>query len=103
MENIKFAINYLIKNKYLTNQIKCQVSQTDGYFVVQYEPLGIQAYAESREQAINEFKDEFLMLWEAYGQESDDNLTGDAIDLKSKILELVEGEQLIGKFESTEC
>jgi len=41
-----------------------------------------------------------MMIWDIYGNESDDNLTQDAIQLKKRIKGLVKGEQLIGDFKN---
>jgi len=93
-------ISYGNRKLLLSYEIACPVIKEEGYYIVQYEPLGIQAYAKSREEAINEFKEEFMMIWDIYGNESDDNLTQDAIQLKKRIKGLVKGEQLIGDFKN---
>ena len=39
---------------------------------------------------MNELEEELLFLWDEYGMEDDRLLTPDAIELKNKVLELIE-------------
>jgi len=76
----------------LRRRIVCNVSREDGLVVIQYDPLGIRAYAESREFAIRDFAEEFMALWEEYALVPDEELTPDAVGLKRRLLALVEVE-----------
>jgi hypothetical protein len=76
----------------LRHEIACGVSREDDLYIVEYEPLGIRAYAESREAAIRDFNEEFILLWDEYAATLDEALTSDAIDLKRRLVELVTGE-----------
>jgi len=73
----------------LNKEIICEVKREEGYYLIECEPLGITAYAKTREEAINEFNREFSMLYHSYGQEAECKLTKDAIDLKNTINSLV--------------
>ncbi|MGE5630750.1 MAG: hypothetical protein ACM3TR_06575 [Caulobacteraceae bacterium] len=73
----------------LDKEIICEVKKEEGYYLIEYEPLGIIAYAKTREEAIKEFNEEFSMIYHAYGQEDESNLTQDAIDLKNTINSIV--------------
>jgi len=76
----------------LEHEIACAVTFEDDLWVVEYEPLGIRAYAETRGQAIQEFDEEFAAVWDAYASVPDDQLTDDAIDLKQRLMSLVVSE-----------
>jgi len=82
------------------HEIACSVKIEEDYYIIEYEPLGVSVYGKTREEAIEEFKEEVSMLWHAYALESDDKLTKGAQRLKQKIIELVEGVQLIGGVEN---
>ena len=61
------------------------------YFTISYEPLGIEIFEKSLENALECFNEEFAMLWKLYALEDDDNLSGDALLLKQKLLTCVRG------------
>ena len=77
----------------LRQQLVCNISREDGLVVIHNEPLGIRAYAESREFAIRDFAEEFMALWEEYASAPDEELTPDAIAVKQRLLALVDGER----------
>ena len=81
------------------HEIVCTIIKEDGYVVVQYSPLDIETYAETREDAIEDFKEEFALIWDSYGIEDDSNLTRDAIELKKKLRGLVKGVEIRGYIE----
>lgn len=76
----------------LHHEIACDVSIEDDLYVVQYEPLGIRAYADSREDAVAAFNEEFILLWDEYASAPEERLTPDAIRLKRLLVELVTGQ-----------
>lgn len=76
----------------LRHEIACSVSREGDLYVLEYEPLGIRAYAESREAAIGDFNEEFLVLWDEYRGAPHDELTPDAIELKGRLTALVTRE-----------
>lgn len=82
------------------NEVACSVRIEEKYYIIEYEPLDILACAKTRAEAIEQFKEEISMLWHAYVLEDDDNLTGDAIELKRKVERLIEGVQIIGNFQN---
>ena len=73
----------------LNHEIACAVTVQDDLWVVEYRPLGICAYADSREEAIGEFAEEFSAIWDAYSQADDAGLTSDAVELKQRLQALV--------------
>ena len=73
----------------LTHPIACAIEKQERLFVSEYEPLGIVAYGESREEVMRAFSYEFAILWDVIVQESDIRLTEDAKALKKKLIELV--------------
>lgn len=84
----------------LRNEIACSFKIENDYYVIEYGPLNLFVYGKTREEAIEGFREEIAMLWHAYAMENDDNLTRDAIELKQKILKLIEGVQVVGNFEN---
>jgi len=73
----------------LAHEIACSVAVEDHLIVVQYEPLGIRAYAPTREAAIRDFAEEFAFLWDDYAHARDEELTRRAVGLKRHLRELV--------------
>jgi hypothetical protein len=75
----------------LAHPIACPFQEKGGLLVSEYEPLGILAYGETREEVIRAFSHEFGVLWEAIVQQPDNQLTEDAKILKDKLHKLVIG------------
>lgn len=73
----------------LSHEIACSVTREGELWVIEYEPLGICAYAKTREDAIHDFADDFAAIWDAYAQASDSELSEDAIALKRVLRSLV--------------
>lgn len=73
----------------LIHPIACAIEKQAGLFISEYEPLGILAHGETREDVIRAFSREFAVLWDAIVQEPDSGLTEDAKTIKCKLLELV--------------
>jgi len=73
----------------LREPIPVQESYECGTWTQRYEPLGILAYGQSREEATEAFCGEFTCCWEEIACEEDDNLTADARELKSRLLRIV--------------
>jgi hypothetical protein len=73
----------------LAHPIACAIEKQEGLFISEFEPLDIIAYGESREEAIQGFSHEFMILWEAIARQQDSSLTDDAKSLKRKLHELV--------------
>ena len=73
----------------LRKPIAVQESYERGTWTQRYEPLGILAYGQSREEATEAFCAEFACCWEEIACEEDDNLTADARELKSRLLSIV--------------
>lgn len=93
-----YRINsFIIDNQeyILKHEIACAVRKEEDYILIEYEPLDIEAYGLTREEAIEAFNEELAMIWSEYGLENNVNLTQDAIILKEKINDLVKGVQII--------
>lgn len=73
----------------LREPILIQESYEQGTWTQRYEPLGILAYGQSREEAVEAFCGEFASCWQEIACEEDSNLTADALELKSKLRDLV--------------
>ena len=73
----------------LQHEIACAVTMEGNLWVVAYEPLHIYASGENREEALQEFAEEFASLWDVYASVPDDQLTQDAVLLKAKLRALV--------------
>ena len=86
------AISWSGRSLRLRQRITCAVSREDGLVIIEYEALGIRAYAETRESAIRDFAEEFVVLWDEYAVAADEGLTPDAVGLKLQLLALVDAE-----------
>jgi hypothetical protein len=70
--------------------ISVQETYEHGIWTHRFDPLGILAYGDTREEAMEAFCAEFACCWDQIACECDDNLTADAQDLKRKLLDLVQ-------------
>ena len=75
----------------LSQPLSVPVDFSDNLVVFEYEPLGIIACGETREQAEQAFGVELTWLWEEYGQTPDDELSPDTRELKTHLLALLAG------------
>jgi len=75
-------------------EIACQVSIEDGLYVIQYEPLGIRAYASSYGEARDDFREEFLFIWDDYGKAADEELSPSGKRLKEQLRQCVLDESV---------
>jgi hypothetical protein len=73
----------------LKHEIACSVAKEDHFIVITYEPLNIRAYAVSRDEAIKDFNEEFILLWDEYAEADDRQLSADALLLKKALKDLV--------------
>jgi len=73
----------------LTYPISCAVSLQDHLVVVEYGPLGIRAYAPTRDEALRDFAEEFVYLWDEFASTPDEELTRGALELKTCLTALV--------------
>lgn len=75
----------MLKQEIIENLVK----EENGYIIFEYEPLGIVIYGKTKEEVIKAFNEELVMIFREYGQEKDENLTKDAIELKRKVNRLI--------------
>jgi hypothetical protein len=59
-------------------------------WIFYYKPLDILVNAPTLDECIDDFQEEFFVLYEAYAEERDENLTEGARQLKRKLLEMIE-------------
>ncbi|HLG13921.1 MAG TPA: hypothetical protein VJH03_05245 [Blastocatellia bacterium] len=87
-------VDYQGRRFHLRETMTIQVDFREGLWVYEYEPLRMLGYGTSRAEALNAFRSEFASCWDQIAQESDENLTLDAVELKAKLLHCVarEGE-----------
>jgi len=76
----------------LRHEIECSVVLDNGLYVVEYDPLGMIAYADSLHGAKRDFYEEFFMLWDSFGLASPEELAPSGVRLKHRLLELVARE-----------
>jgi hypothetical protein len=69
--------------------VQCPVTVEEHLVVVHYEPLGIRAYAPTREEAIRDFAEELAFIWDRYAAAPDAGLTRSAVELKSRLNEFI--------------
>ncbi|MGV8122941.1 MAG: hypothetical protein AB2L14_24535 [Candidatus Xenobiia bacterium LiM19] len=90
----KQQIHYSNKILYLKDLIKIDVDFQDGVWIYHYQPLGITGYGATRKEAQEAFLLDFISCWDLIAQEIDENLTADALSLKTKLLSLVEKSEV---------
>ena len=73
----------------LKREIACDVSVENRLVVIEFKPLGLRAYAPTREAALQDFAEEFAFAWDYYVGTADSALTNDALKLKRQLLSLV--------------
>lgn len=83
-------ISWQGRNLKLRREIACSITKEEHFIVITYEPLNIRAYAVSRDEAIKDFNEEFILLWDEYAETDDRNLSSDAILLKKLLRDLVQ-------------
>lgn len=62
------------------------ISREDGMLVAKFDQLGLDAYAETKEELSREVHEQLGVLWQAYALESDEKLTLGARKLKTGLL-----------------
>jgi hypothetical protein len=71
---------------HLRELIEVDVKQDEEGFQLMYEPLDINVWGDTREDAEEAFNFTFISLFETYGKEDDENLTEEAQELKQSLL-----------------
>lgn len=77
----------------LRSPISVQVEFRRGLWIHEFEPLGILAYATTRQESLNDFRRDFAFLWKELAQADDSELTSDAIEVKELFHELVVSDE----------
>jgi hypothetical protein len=73
----------------LREEIRCVVLREVGLVVIFYPPLWIRAYAETKKEAVDQFNEEFALLYQEYALEDDAKLGYDAREIKRRLLKLI--------------
>lgn len=69
--------------------------KAEGVFVATHDQLNIHAFGYSREEAMEAFAQEFIVLWREIAEENDDMLTHDAQFLKNTLRDLVTSRDIL--------
>ncbi|MBU0609031.1 MAG: hypothetical protein KKI08_14185, partial [Armatimonadetes bacterium] len=75
----------------LPSPLSVPATFSDNLLSFEYEPLGIVAYGQTRDEAEAAFREELVWLWEEYADAPEEDLADDARRLKQQLHELVEG------------
>lgn len=76
----------------LREEIECSIVRDGDLYVIEYEPLGIRAYADSLPAAKDAFHEEFVVIWEDFGLAADEVLAPGGIRLRQRLQKLVREE-----------
>lgn len=63
---------------------------TSQLFVVEEPSIGIQVFAYTRDDLINEINEQILMMWDEYAQANVEDLASDAQHLRKQLLNQIE-------------
>jgi hypothetical protein len=77
----------------LSSPLTVAVDFRDDHWVMEHEDLGIIATDSDYEKCFRDFNDEFLFVWNEYGNADEAALTSGALELKKKIISVVRGPQ----------
>lgn len=77
----------------LRHEMACSINKEGHLIVLEYEALGIRAYAATRDQAIKDLSEEFAFLWQQYAQESEVRLSCDGARFEERALSPYQGGQ----------
>ena len=69
--------------------IICKPFRDGSLYVIEYAPLGIHSYAETVEDVVRDFTEEFFLIWEDYGLAPDEELAPSGLRLKARLKEIV--------------
>lgn len=75
---------------HLKESITVQVDFVSEYWIYEYPDLGISCYSMKRKRAEEMFQEDFSACWDYISNTPDEDLTQDAVELKRKILSLVD-------------
>lgn len=78
----------------LAQPILTRIKKQKDIYIAEYKPLDIIVYGRSENEVIEEFNNEFSLLWDCIVCENDENLTEDAQALKKKLSDMVKGIQI---------
>lgn len=74
---------------HLKKPIAVDVTLDDDVWTFEYKPLNLFSYGLSRADAYSDLQMLFASLWDNIARENNEKLTGDAIELKNKLLDIV--------------
>jgi len=73
----------------LREPLEVLASFTDNLVSFEYAPLGVLAYAETREEAEQAFRDELAWVWARYANASDEGLAAGGLRLRDQLRDMV--------------
>lgn len=74
----------------LSESLSAKLDIEDGLWTLANDDLGILVFEDTTEAVFRSFQEEFAFLWDEYAQEDEDMLTSDALELKNKMIKMVE-------------
>ncbi|HXM40239.1 MAG TPA: hypothetical protein VN924_03255 [Bryobacteraceae bacterium] len=92
-ENVTRAVQQIVaggRRYHLREPIDLTVRHSGPYSFVGYTQLAIEGYGKDEDEALESFTDVFSATWKAYAEEEDSRLSGDAIELKRRLRDLVD-------------
>jgi len=73
----------------LKTPLKCKMSYNKNLYFLTYDDLNLSVWASTRDELIDAFNFQFYSLYTNFALERDENLSVEAKNLKSKILDLI--------------
>jgi hypothetical protein len=74
---------------HLREPLVAMLTRENGIFCLEVRTLSIMSFGHRVDEALRELCEDFAALWDAIAQAEDESLTGDAIAVKRKMLEIV--------------
>jgi hypothetical protein len=81
---------------HLHSSIDLTARREGRHWLVGYDPIGIEGYGDSRQEALESFAEQFYGAWKWIAEAPDTSLTKDGAELKRKLLGLVAEVQAAG-------
>jgi hypothetical protein len=74
----------------LKEPISLEIHKEGPLWCYEYPPLRMTVSSFNKDAAMKQFSQEFQSLWEEYGSAPDDTLGAEGLDLKRKLIDLVD-------------
>jgi hypothetical protein len=73
--------------------LQLALDESKQLFVVEEPDFGLYAFAQTREQLVQEIAEQIAFMWDAYVNVSEDMLASDALRLRQRLLQTVSEEE----------